>query len=95
MSELSRGEGTYEEPEHLGEKYLRLLGYGKFANTPVKLQDGSTIAGRDFLDACPEYVLPVLVGFEAMDPADPAYPEMKEYVQGFGAKMFGAPPEIT
>ena len=68
------------QPEHEGEKYLRLLGLDHLAGQEISTGNG-VIQARDFLEICGEHALPYLVGFESMSPEDPRYDAMKGALQ--------------
>ncbi len=69
------------QPEHEGEKFLRMLGLEEFADTEILTANG-TVQARDFLDICGEHARPVLVGFESMSPEDPRYDATKDALRG-------------
>lgn len=75
------GNEKLSEPEHEGERYLRLLGLDHLGD--VEITAGTrTLPARDFLDICGDYARPMLVGFEAMDPSDPRYDATKNALRG-------------
>lgn len=69
------------EPEHEGERYLRLLGLEHLVGREIATASG-TIQARDFLDICGEHARPMLVGFEAMSTDDPRYEATKNALKG-------------
>ncbi len=69
---------AYEQPpdpepikEHIGNKYLKLLGLGHLADMPIPGRDG--LLYGDFLEICGPHALPVLNGLAEMNPRDPRY----------------------
>lgn len=80
------GEQLHEEQE--GDKYLRLLGLEHLADREITTTDG-TIQARDFLDVCGEHARPMLVGFEAMNPDDPKYENIKNTLRGVIGQYVG------
>ncbi len=75
-----------------GERYLRMLGLGEFADDDMQTADGTTKKVRDFLDVCGGHARPVLLGLETMDKNDPRYEETKQVLRNFiGNYIFGIP----
>lgn len=63
------------EPEHEGEKYLRMLGLEHLAGRTIP---GRTEQVRDFLDICGDHSRPMLAGFETLSPDDPRYEPVRD-----------------
>ena len=72
----------FNEQEHEGERYLRLLDLGHVAEMEMQTSSGPMLA-RDFLEIekCKEHARPALVGFEAMSPDDPRYAVIKKVLR--------------
>lgn len=70
-----------QQPEHEGERYLRILGLEHLADREIATA-GGTIPAKDFLDICGEHARPILVGFEAMSADDPRYEATKNALRG-------------
>jgi hypothetical protein len=68
-------ETQFEQEEHEGEKYLRLLGLEDLANQQIP---GRTEQVRDFMDICGNHARPMLVGFESLNPDDPRYEQVRD-----------------
>ena len=78
----------FDEQEHEGERYLRLLGLEHLADREVKTAE-RTIRARDFLDICGEHARPVFIGFEAMGPDDPRYEATRNALRGLISQYVG------
>jgi hypothetical protein len=68
-----------------GEHYLELLGVGHLADKEATVR-GQTMPTREFLLACGEHVLPMLVGFEGLHPDHP----QRERARGVIVRRLGA-----
>lgn len=72
---------TEAEEVHEGQHYLDLLDLGHVGDQQMMTSQGPTEA-RNFLDVCGEHSHNALRGFALMDPQDPMYAQMKEFLRG-------------
>lgn len=70
----------YKQPEHEGDKYLRLLGLEHLADEKIP---GRTEQVRDFLDICGDHARPLLVGLECLSPEDPRFAPTRETLRTY------------
>lgn len=81
---------AFSELEHQGDKYLRLLGIDHLAYEQIPGRDELV---RDFLDICGDQALPMLVGLENLDPADPRYEPVRNVLRTQVTRHLGIPLE--
>jgi hypothetical protein len=61
-----------ERPD--GERWLELIGYGHLKGQPTGYEiDGKPVLAENFNVLCDEWVRPIFVGLENLDPTHPDY----------------------
>jgi len=79
------------------ERFLDLIGRGRYKDVMVSKKDGGLLRGGDFLDhpGCGPHAKAAILAFQAMRPDDPERKTVLEDLQTLTDSMLSSNPEAT